>query len=975
MNPYDRFIQLQQLCIYLTGFEFNKSGLIQNKTEPNPIEGNNNNQEEPKKKPVESDIDVDVIYRQGINGLASFLSEEYFEVNTDLTQNVEISQNQQIKKDEFIRSLHSEIVRIESFKIEDLNNYKQVGFRLRDSANGFIDLNSSRIKEWLKAVCFHREIFNRINLMLLTGEYIGFLEAADHQKFEGAITLSSLYIPRECYSWSEDNEIPENINASPEINSNAHDARKKSTTIILNAPKGRLLLKKNRNEPLKYLLIELIADLCYTAEENLYNTTASTERHSSTANQHLNRYNTTDYILHQLYRFTRLNYRVAYLDHTLRASEQMLTELTLIKEELMGFVSSHPKNFEQLIFNFKVPDNWKPQNLLPTLHPGELKFWENCLTSFTEEVNKKFTPQIRALVEKTDYLIRKLIDRVTQKTIANNKLISTEHYEVPLYFNDRKQQYISEAEHQLVYIFQNIKRYRFNYSDGVKNDESLGGEYEIKTLREKLFKSQKEIGDIINEKSELDKKKLTFLKIDEFQYLARYYRDIHPDLNLLKVLRDTFDLYCLSKIIELVPTVSSNNIYDKMSMYYMQNYLHNSYFSRYLTGKFDKRPDFEDARKELFKIERIQQETNVYNYFPYYKFVLYLKEELELHSTEEKRKTSKTLHLQLSESLATCRRYLTLCNNNGFHPFKLPFKECRYWLCYNQKSGNTQTSINDKLNNFFSGSNSEEREMVVHMFMYQEHINDKKINFTKHLNIPEGISPKENEEYWPLPLFISSSIMIPQHYRQIEQQFDVIKGEISDITLNYITSIRDRIAEDAKAHREDMFKFFGWFASLVIFAGGVAGKISSSAKSTPQETIMFIVGFGICQLAFVLTIYGLTLPRSERFFGLLESYRVYIQPRTRRYDYWWEIKNIFCFFKFTFEKLFKSFFLDFLSSAGTWVRFTTFGILLFVMYHFYSEAKEQSDCTKIEDKNDSVNKIHNEYKPININVNSSNTPR
>lgn len=163
----------------------------------------------------------------------------------------------------------------------------------------------------------------------------------------------------------------------------------------------------------------------------------------------------------------------------------------------------------------------------------------------------------------------------------------------------------------------------------------------------------------------------------DFHSLTKYFKDLNCDFEKLKLLLDE---------VESIPIADTN--FDKFSINKIKNYISNNIFSESIR-KIGNDLNIDEVEKlidfEIKKIQQIQNETNLNNFFPYYKVCAFLNNYIEENLTKislESNKSDNNIDCIL-KSLNLSKIYFEKFKNNLKwskvhlnYSFQLPYDEC-----------------------------------------------------------------------------------------------------------------------------------------------------------------------------------------------------------------------------------------------------------------------------------------------------------
>lgn len=253
---------------------------------------------------------------------------------------------------------------------------------------------------------------------------------------------------------------------------------------------------------------------------------------------------------------------------------------------------------------------------------------------------------LELLIEKSIFLIRKFIIRKNQETDVHNEN----------YVFLGKESNFDFISHKLkLEVFKDWDRYSKNHFLSEVNHEKA---IRLKRNAKKII----EVGKISGY---------------DFHCLTKYYKDL--DCNYIK----------LSKLLEDIDSIPIELVsFDRFAINKIKNYISNNIFSEMIKNiSLDSKIEIieEMIEIEIEKIEKIQEDSFLNNFFPYYKVCLFLNEYIENKITQISLKSdnSKLDILQVKRSLYLLKKYFEIfkiclkwSKVHLNYSCQLPFREC-----------------------------------------------------------------------------------------------------------------------------------------------------------------------------------------------------------------------------------------------------------------------------------------------------------
>ena len=296
-------------------------------------------------------------------------------------------------------------------------------------------------------------------------------------------------------------------------------------------------------------------------------------------------------------------------------------------------------------------------------------------------------------------------------------------------------------------------------------------------------------------------------KLSEFILLMKYYQKEsgnHQQVNNL--VRQFNGVY--SKLTRK----GKRRPFDEHAIYTLRNYLQNCRFSFLLShGNYG----YEELEKDLKKIENIQNETSIYNFYPYQKATEFIIKDLsECMDREEisirRELVTKKLNL-LSECLKKCSFALDWCRKHSYYPFQMVYAEC--------------------------------------------------CTFCPDLSIP---------------IFVASSFSKPLEYKKHYDILEKHKRSFDGLTAKAFfvkekESI-EKLKEQMNRTEKRYIEIIGAFTAIITFLFTCVNLFSSKTEMTAKDMLKNTAVFGIILLLFVNAIFFISTPKHE----LLKHPRSYI---------------------------------------------------------------------------------------------------
>lgn len=161
-------------------------------------------------------------------------------------------------------------------------------------------------------------------------------------------------------------------------------------------------------------------------------------------------------------------------------------------------------------------------------------------------------------------------------------------------------------------------------------------------------------------------------KLFEFILLMKYYqKESKNNQQVDNVVRQFGSLY------SRLTRKRQRRPFDEHAISTLKNYLENCRFSFLLSQE---KYTYEELEKDLRKIENVQEETSIYNFFPYQKAANFIISDLSKKMDKEDVHVTREFVLEklnlLSKCLEKCTCALDWCRKHSYYPFQLVYAEC-----------------------------------------------------------------------------------------------------------------------------------------------------------------------------------------------------------------------------------------------------------------------------------------------------------
>lgn len=350
--------------------------------------------------------------------------------------------------------------------------------------------------------------------------------------------------------------------------------------------------------------------------------------------------------------------------------------------------------------------------------------------------------------------------------------------------------------------------YSFDYEEVVNDfniqcfnqfDKLLGVHYEKRDNHQ----SEREI--LLNDVYEKIDKSLPLNLID-YHILIKQYKDNNKNFRQLQRSRDEFEILYTSK------SFSNNNdrIFDQSAYKISRNYIVNNEFSLFLDNSDS---TLEEIHKKYIKIKDLQESTQVFNYFPSFKYSNYLITILDKEFKES--------------NLDTIELYPILKKLN--------------------------LVIKDAYENFEWSQNK-------NLLAFQLSEEECKINFSLSTDNEDNIS-----------IFLSSSFILPLNFDKIKIELKELNRKVEKFNTLFevhehlmvekqsILELRDKIQGSDKRSVE----ILGVFSAIILFSSSSI-EIFSIKNITFKNGITFMLAFSYCLILFISLIWIITREKIQK---------------------------------------------------------------------------------------------------------------
>jgi len=345
-----------------------------------------------------------------------------------------------------------------------------------------------------------------------------------------------------------------------------------------------------------------------------------------------------------------------------------------------NFISILPTSEEKSEFSLCIRATLDQYKLIISLINNRLSLQEDLLL-FSAIKNKKYEYRNDLIIDinlfslslmKNDHLLAKNDDLGQELILMKNEL------ELKQIVDDENIKNIYNRLYSKCLFL--IKKIYFEYE---KNDSRrFSIDFQESDL-DKISESNSEnnftkIVNCLNKRDDKEFEKIYTSYIEKFSQnnystlgfiiITQYYRLNTKDQEQLKNLKQQFDDFERSK------TKNDISAFDKYALNSIKNYIFDCLFAIKVE---DKKYDYKDLKEDLKNIHKIQQDTKINNYHPYYKALQWFSEKVKNDafgdddddSSQDKDKTYKELINLYEKSLGWC-------DHRRFYPIQLLKEEC-----------------------------------------------------------------------------------------------------------------------------------------------------------------------------------------------------------------------------------------------------------------------------------------------------------
>ncbi|MBQ0909793.1 hypothetical protein KBJ98_13850 [Flavobacterium sp. F-328] len=404
-----------------------------------------------------------------------------------------------------------------------------------------------------------------------------------------------------------------------------------------------------------------------------------------------------------------------------------------------------------------------------------------------ESCNKYFksTPAISniliLLIEKSTFLIRKFIIRKYKEEDVHNEN----------YVFLGKESNFDFVSHKLQFdVFKDWDRYSKNHFLSEDNYEKS---ITLNRNSQKILK----IGKV----SALD-----------FHALTKCYKDLNTDLNKLKELLTEIDSIPIDNI-----------VFDSFSLNKIKNYISNNVFSEAIRNiSFDLHIDEIEMliNGDIKKIQKIQDESFLNNFFPYYKICDFLNNYIEIKISEFSlnNKDSEDSIKQVNKSLDLLKKYFDFFKRflkwskvHLNYSYQLPFRECL-----------KKHVLGDKIINVFSSA-----------------------TFSL---------PIEFEKYDEFEKYTEASIL------RVENEIKSLSNLNS--IMKHFEKDRDELQEDIKSNSKKNIELLGIFSAIIALL--FQGAYTSNSSVPFDDKLYALLIMFVVLISFLLMLRSFVSKKYER---------------------------------------------------------------------------------------------------------------
>ncbi|GAB7089212.1 hypothetical protein [Marinifilum fragile] len=278
------------------------------------------------------------------------------------------------------------------------------------------------------------------------------------------------------------------------------------------------------------------------------------------------------------------------------------------------------------------------------------------------------------------------------------------------------------------------------------------------------------------------------LSLINYHVLIKHYKDKQKNLEQINNLIDEVD----QRYTDLIDEES--DLYSKRAWQIALNYFLNNKLSFILKSK---NRNVDDIKDLMVRIELIQEQTKVYNFFPYWKlckhFNILINEEIEKEDADFNRISS--LSNYKGKFYRLLKKNLKWCIDTDFQPFMSEFDDC---LTINKEKGT-----------------------------------DREIK-----------------------LYLSSGYILPLNYNEILNSVNSLEQSIDTYTL-YKKMLQEKhdiknIKDDVLRHERKQIEILGIFAALVIFASSTTELFKGIQGFQNAAKFSLIFSYSMCSFAIVI---------------------------------------------------------------------------------------------------------------------------
>lgn len=348
----------------------------------------------------------------------------------------------------------------------------------------------------------------------------------------------------------------------------------------------------------------------------------------------------------------------------------------------------------------------------------------------------------------------------------------------------------------------------FSVQETNKDQLEIGIFNEFKDLTDHHYDDQKSKSTVFSKKRiETFYSKISdgeSLDLLDYHAAIKQYKDNRANIERLNNLVGECEQFC-SKLLKK----NGISIFDKKAIEITKQYIRNNLASLQIEKKVIGASNFKDFISE---VSQNNESTRIYNYFPFYKIAILLKQNIENNFNSENPDIQiiENLLFDFENVVRELMRAYNWCEKNSFIAFQLPFNEC-------------------------------------------------------------VINVKESN----LSVFLSSSFVLPINYQKLLNEVKIIESQILkfDTMFNIQKSISkqknqiDQVRQETQKSERRSIEILSVFAAIVLF---VSGNIQAFTKiETIDRAMQFMLVFAYVMGLFVFLIWFISRPEGVKRISLI----------------------------------------------------------------------------------------------------------